>query len=410
MRVTTLFRKLVAVTCQFFVTGVSLSAAGLVLQVRPRGKKPRCSRCGKVAPGYDTRPLRHWRHLGLGRLEIRFAYAPRRVECRDCGVLTEDVPWAAPGSRFTWDFEEMAAYLSQITDKTKVTEMLGIAWRTVGEIVERVVERKLDPTRLEALRFIGVDEFSYRKRHHYITVVVDHDRRRIVWAKEGKGYEVLNEFFQTLGLDRAFQIKAATIDMAGGYEKAIREWLPQAEIVFDRFHVQQLASDALDEVRRSIVRELHGSQEEAKEVKGTRFVLLKKPEDLSPAEKYKLSEVQETNQRLYRAYLLKETLGQALDYRQPKRAEESLRSWIAWAARSRLKPFVRTARTIRKHFDGIVAYVKTRLTNGLVEGINNKLRMIARRAFGFHSASALIGSLFLSCGGIELNPPVPAPT
>jgi transposase len=378
--------------------------------VRPRWRKPRCSRCGKVAPGYDSKGLRCWRHLAWGRVLIWFAYAPRRVQCKDCGVLVEEVPWAAPGSDFTWEFEELTAYLAQITDKTKVTEILGICWRTVGRIVERVVERKLDPSRLENLRFIGVDEFSYRKRHHYLTVVVDHDRRRIVWAKEGRSYEVLKEFFQTLGIDRCFNIKAATIDMAAGYEKAIKEWLPQADIVFDRFHVQRLASDALDKVRRSIVQELHGCPQEAKDVKGTRFVLLKKPEDLSPTEKFRLSQVQETNQRLYRGYLLKETLGDALDYRQPKRAEESLRSWLAWASRSRLEPFVKAARTIRQHFEGVVAYVKTRLTNGLVEGINNKLRMIARRAFGFHSAGALIGSLFLTCGGIKLNPPVAVPT
>ena len=284
--------------------------------------------------------------------------------------------------------------------------MLGIAWRTVGRIVERVVERKLDPSRLDELRFIGVDEFSYRKRHHYLTIVVDHERRRIVWAKEGRSYEVLKEFFQTLGLERCVKIEAATIDMAGGYEKAIEEWLPQAELVFDRFHVQRLASDAVDEVRRSIVWALQGT-EEAKEVKGTRFVLLKKPEDLSPSEKLKLSAVQATNQRLYRAYLLKETLADALDYLQPARAREALSGWLAWASRSRLKPFVRVARTIRKRLEGIIAYVKTRLTNGLVEGLNNKLRMVARRAFGFHSPTALIGMLFLTCGGIELDPPLP---
>jgi len=408
VRITTLFRKLLCVTSLILVKGVSLSPVGLIVRVRPGWRKPRCGRCGKVAPGYDTRPVRRWQHLALGRMVIWLAYAPRRVQCADCGVLNEEVPWAAGESRFTWEFEELAAYLSQITDRTKVTGLLGIAWLTVGRIVERVVARKLNPGRLDNLRFIGVDEFSYRKRHKYLTVVVDHDRRRIVWAKEGRSYEVLKEFFQTLGVERCFKIEAATIDMAGGYEKAIQEWLPQAEVVFDRFHVQKLASDALDEVRRSIVRELHGSPEEASEVKGTRFVLLKKPEDLSGAEKVKLSEVQRTNRRLYRAYLLKETLGAALDYAQPKRAEGALRRWIGWAVRSRLKPFVRTARTIRRHFDGVLAYVKTRLTNGLVEGINNKLRMIARRAFGFHSAGALIGSLFLSCGGIELNPPIPS--
>ncbi|MBN1837797.1 MAG: transposase, partial [Spirochaetales bacterium] len=133
----------------------------------------------------------------------------------------------------------------------------------------------------------------------------------------------------------------------------------------------------------------------------------KRPENLFPSERFRLSEVQRTNERLYRAYLLKETLAQALDYLQPARAEKALRAWLAWASRSRLRPFVRAARTIRKHFEGVLAYVKTRLTNGLVEGINNKLRMIARRAFGFHSAEPLIAMVFLTCGGIQLDPPLP---
>ncbi|MBN1459434.1 MAG: transposase [Armatimonadetes bacterium] len=142
-------------------------------------------------------------------------------------------------------------------------------------------------------------------------------------------------------------------------------------------------------------------------MKGTRFALLKNPWDLTRSESFKLSELQQKNQRLYRAYLLKETLARALDYLQPKRAADTLREWLAWASRSKLQPFVKAARTIRKHFDSIRAYVKGRLTNGFTEGVNNKLRMIARRAFGFGSADALISMLFLNCGGIQLAPPLP---
>ena len=123
-------------------------------------------------------------------------------------------------------------------------------------------------------------------------------------------------------------------------------------------------------------------------------------------ESSKLADVQRTNQRLYRAYLLKETLAKALGYRQPWRARAALEDWIAWASRSKLGPFIKVARTIRKHFEGVLAYVADRLTNGVVEGLNNKLRMVARRAFGFHSANALIGMLFVS-GGIKLNPQLP---
>jgi transposase len=335
-----------------------------------------------------------------------FGYEPRRADCPDCGVTTEEVPWAASESRFTWEFEELTAYLAQITDKTTVSKVMGTCWRTVGRIVERVVARKRDDSALDNLKIIGVDEFSYGKGSRFITTVTDHVRRRVVWSKEGRSYEVLKSFFQTLGLDRCFNIQAVTIDMSGGYQKAIEEWLPQADIAFDRFHVQQLASDAVDEVRRAIVHETKGTPE-AKEVKGSRFVLLKKPENLSAKEKWKLSVIQVRNKRLYRAYLLKETLSDALDYYQPARAEQALRDWLAWASRSRLKPFMRVARTIRRKFDGIMTYVRTRLTNGLVEGINNKLRMVTRRAFGFHSATALMAMLFLTCGGIQLNPPLP---
>lgn len=405
MRIGTLFRKLLGVT-ELIVATVSFEERGLVLKVRPRWRRPRCGVCRKRVAAYDRRPQRYWRHLSLGRVAVWLAYAPRRVSCKRCGVRTEHVPWAAAESRFTLDFEELVAFLAQGTDKTKVRDLMGIAWVTVGEIVERVVTRRLDPGRLDGVRSIGVDEFSYRKHHRYLTVVVDHERQRVIWAAPGRSAETLGSFFKELGLERAFEIKTATVDMAGGYLKALRAWLPQAEVVFDRFHVQQLASDALDEVRRSLVAAIEDPQE-AQAVKRSRFALLKNPWNLTRRQKEKVSEVQRSNKPLYRGYLLKETLAKALDYLQPKRAEEALSEWIAWASRSKLKPFVRVARTIRKHFEGITAYVKTRLTNGIVEGFNNKLRMIARRAFGFHSPDPLISMLYLTCGGIALDPPLP---
>ncbi len=382
MRITTLFRKLVGVIC-LFIDGVAFNHDGLSIQVRPRWRFPRCGECGRRATGYDHSPPRRWRHLPWGRTSVWLTYSPRRVECPRCGIRTEQVPWAAHNSRFTRDFEELVAYLAQVTDKTHVSKLMGISWKAVDAIIGRVVERRLDPGRLDGLAFIGVDEFSYRKRHRYLTVVVSHDRQQVVWAAEGRSAETLKSFFDLLGPDRAKQIAYVTMDMSGGYIKAVQDAVPHAQIVFDRFHVQRLASDAVDEVRRSMVRLVRGT-EEARAIKHTRFVLLKKPSNLTEPEKARLSLVQRTNQRLYRAYLLKETLASALNYRQPKRAENALRDWLSWASRSKLPAFVRAARTVRNYFDGVVAYVRTRLTNGLVEGINTRLRMVARRAFGFH--------------------------
>jgi transposase len=407
VRVTTLLRRLLGVT-GVVVEDFAFAEGGLIVMIRPRWSVPRCGECGFRAPGYDRAAPRRWRHLGIGRLRVWLEYAPRRVECAKCGVKTEKVPWAEHRGRFTRDFEELAAYLAQVTDQTKVTEQLGISWRSVGEAVSRVVARRLDPRRLEGLKRIGVDEFSYRRRHHYLTTVVDHDRRRVVWAAPGRSAETLARFFAELGVERTRSIETITVDMAGGYAKAIEALAPHARVVFDRFHVQRLASDALDEVRRAVVREADAVEGHA--VKQSRYALLKRPWNLERREKEKLRDLQRTNRPLYRAYLLKETLAQALDYRKPGHAARAVGDWLAWASRSKLRPFVTAARTIRKHFQGVVAYFKERLTNGIVEGFNNKLRMIARRAFGFHSPEPLIAMLHLCCGGIRLDPPLPSPT
>ena len=406
MRVLTLARKLIGVT-RLRVDGVAFAEHGIVFAVRPRWQVPRCGGCGRRAALYDRRPCRLWRHLSFGSIRTWLSYAPRRTSCKRCGVRVERLPWAIGRTGFTEPFEELVAYHAQITDKTTVTNLMGIAWTTVGRIVERVVERKLASDRLDELEVIGIDEFSYRKRHRYVTVVVDHEQARIVWAARGRSAQTLGQFFELLGETRRNRILAATIDMAGGYIKAIREWLPDAVIIFDRFHVQRLVSDAVDEVRREEVRRLAGNEGKARTIKGSRFALLKSTWNLTRRDRQKLSEVQKSNKRLYRAYLLKETLAQALDYVQAGRAEKALNEWLAWAARSRLEPFKRVARTIRKHKDGILEYVRSQFTNAVVEGFNNRIRMVARRAFGYHSAGALIAMMFLCCGGITLDPPLP---
>ena len=220
------------------------------------------------------------------------------------------------------------------------------------------------------------------------------------------GFRDTQAFFELLGTERLEDLECVTIDMSQAYEKAIRDGAPNAKIVFDRFHVQQLATKALDEVRREQLRDIRGTPE-GRELFHSRFALLKNPWNLRPRERRKLREVERANAPLWRAYLLKEELARALDYLQPGRAEQALRQWLAWASRSRLRPFVRVGRTIRKRLKGVLAYFEERLTNGLVEGINNHLRVIARRAFGFQCPYALISMLFLCRGGIELDPPLP---
>ena len=356
MRFNTVARRLLGVI-QLFVVGGRFEDNALVLRVRPSWHKPRCGSCGCRAPGFDRKKARKWRWLPIGRIRVYLEYALRRVWCPRCMVRTEAVPWAEQGSWFTKDFEEMVAYMATVTDRTTVSKTLGVSWRAVGGIIERVVHKRLDPSRLDGLKRIGIDEFSYRKRHRYLTTVVDHDRHQVVWAAEGRGADTLKAFFEALGSERLMQLETATIDMAAGYIKAFKEEASHVQIVFDRFHVQQLASYAVDEVRREQWRELQGT-DEGDAIKNSRYALLKNPWNLTRDERNKLSEIQRDNAKLYRAYLLKESLAKALDYLQPKRAREALDYWLAWASRSRLKPFAKAARTIRKHKESILAYIK----------------------------------------------------
>ncbi|WP_407660056.1 ISL3 family transposase [Hyalangium gracile] len=390
------------------VRGAQFEPHGVEVQVRPRQRRARCGECGRPSPGYDTSASRLWRHLSLGRTAFWLRYAPRRVLCREHGVKVERVPWAAHGSHFTYEFDELTAWLAQRMDKTATCRLMGINWRTVGTVVQRVVQARLDSSRLEELYIIGVDELSFRRHHEYVTVVVDHLKKRVVWVAEGKGEKTLQKFFDELGPERSQALTHVSMDLGAAYQAAVEARAPQAQKVFDRFHVQKLASEAVDTVRRQEVGLLGGAAE-GRALKKSRWALLKNPWNLTQRQGQKLSEVARTNKRLYRAYLLKESLAKGLDYRQPGRAEQHLDGWAQWASHSKLKPFVKLSRTIRRFKQGILAYISTGLSNGLVEGLNNKIRLITRRAFGFHSAEALTAMIHLCCGGLSLTPPLPVP-
>ena len=175
MRITKFARDLIGIASTF-VDYVRFET-DLVVGVRPSWRLPRCGCCEQRAPGYDLREPRRWAHLPLGRLRIVLEYSPRRVNCPSCGIRNEQVPWARAGSRFTKDAEELTCYLARTCDRTAVSRLMSISWRTVGNIIDRVVTERLNPSRLHGLKRIGVDEFSYLRRNDYITIVVDHDKK-----------------------------------------------------------------------------------------------------------------------------------------------------------------------------------------------------------------------------------------
>jgi transposase len=334
------------------------------------------------------------------------ADAPR-VSCRRHGVVVGAVPWARHGARFTRSFDDQVAWLACNCSKTAVAELMRVAWRSVGSILERVAEdarRQVDL--LDGLRRIGIDEISYRKGQKYLTVVVDHHSGRLIWAAPGRNRAAVLQFFDALGQERSKQIELVSCDMASWISGPIAERCPDAIRCVDPFHVIQLASNALEEVRREVWRQARkdANMELAMETKGARFAVCKNPENLTDRQRAKLALIQKTNGPLYRAYLLKEQLRQI--YRvSARRAEKLLDGWLDWARRSRLASFVKLARTITEQRPGIMAAVKHGLSNARVEQLNGQLRLITRRAFGFHSAEAMIALAMLKHGG--QCPPLP---
>jgi transposase len=350
--------------------------------------------------------VKRWRHLDLGASRCFIECELRRLWCPDCGAQFEAVPWARPGSRYTRDFEDVVAWLAQQMAKTPIAGLLGVAWDTVGRIVQRVVADHLDERRLAGLVAIGCDEISYRRGQRYLTSVVDHHAGAIVWCAPGRNAQTLQAFFDELGPERAQTIRAVSIDMSGGYEKAIRENAPQAEICFDPFHVVRLGQRAVDQVRRDEWNAHERSHTKTgRWIKGTRWSLLKSPEKQTIGQLALLGEVQQANKPMFRAFLLKEELRLLYQLEDPTLAPAHLDAWLAWASRSRLQPFVRVARTIRRHRDGILAAIRLGLSNGRLEGLNSRIRLISHRSFGFHSAHPLIALVYLCCAGILIELP-----
>ncbi len=402
MRVTTVFNKLLALQGAF-VRKVEFGPAGVLVDVAKRHRRHRCPRCAFSTRARYDRHLREWRHVSLGKWRVVVRATLARLECPEHGVVTEAVPWAEHDSRFTRDFEDLVAWVTREMNKTAVKNLLHIAWATVGNIIERVVRRKLDRTRLERLYRIGIDEVSYRKGHKYLTVVADHETGDPVWIGEGRSQATVGGFFGELG-ERAQQLEAVSMDMCAPYIQETRARAPQAEIAFDPFHVVKLASEAVHDVRRTEARERKGSAEAAV-LKGSRWALLKAPENLRDEERVHLSAVAGLNARVYRAYLLKEEL-RALYRCGPRSAPEHLRAWLSWASRSNLAPFVKLGRTLRQYRDGILAAIRLRLSNGRMEGLNNKIGVIKHRAYGFHSFAALAAMVFLCCTDLHLELPI----
>jgi len=437
VRITAAFSRLLRLP-GVWVRSVSFEPDRVVVVVALRRRRLVCPRCSYQTRHRESRQHHDsvWRHLDLGVWRLEVHARLKRLRCPEHGALVEGVPFARYGARSTRDFENLVAWLATKTDKTAICRLVRIDWQTVGRIIERVGDELLDGDRLSDLFEISIDEVAWRKGHRYLTLVGDHRRRCVVWGTEGKGQAAADAFFAELDPDkegetslhaespqvgaeqsaeaehaigeRAAQLTAVSMDMGEGYAKSVREHAPQAVICIDNYHVVQLATKALDEVRREHWNELRraGAQDAAKEFKDARWSLLKNPVDLTERQADTLAALHAAGGKIPRAWALKEMVRAIFA---PGLTEHTVAELIdrllARLSRSRLKPFVRLGRTIRKHRDGILAARRLGLSNARAEALNNKVKLIVRRAYGFHSANAALALVHLTCGPVKLNLP-----
>jgi len=355
-------------------------------------------RCRRV---HSVRKAREWRDLSMRKLPLKLRYRPRRVECPRCGLRVEEFPWAEPWARVTASLSNAVARLARELSWQGTARQYGLNWKSVATIVKRAVQYGLRHRKRPPVHVIGIDEVSRRKGQVYLTVVYDLERRVLLWVGDGRTEEAVRAFFtKEMGPRRCRTLQVVCMDMWAAYANLVREHAPNAQILFDRFHIVKHLHEAVDAVRRDLWRRL--SFQERTTFKGTRWLLLKNPWNLTGNQKERLSTLVQWNTPLVRAWYLKEAFQLFWSYKQPWRAKQHLTKWINSAMRSKLEPFKKFARMLRSHLGGILPWTKIRVSNGAVEGMNNKIKSISHRSFGFRTAENFIVAIYHCCAQLPL--------
>jgi transposase len=344
----------------------------------------RCAACGSqrvTAHGGETRLFRN---LPVGSRPTHLLFQIPRVECHDCHRTRQvQFGFADPRRRYTLAFERYALELSQRMTIQDVSLHFGVSWDTIKDIQKRYLEKHFARPKLKHLRLLAIDEIAVGKGHRYLTVVLDLESGAVVFVGDGKGAEALEPFWRRLRSSGA-RIEAVALDMSPAYIYAVRENLPGAVLVFDRFHVVKLFNDRLSEFRRELYRE--ATDRLHKDVlKGTRWLLLKNPENLAPErrERERLEEALRLNQPLAAAYYMKEDLRQIWEQPDKATATRVLRDWIRRAEESGIKVLHKMAATLSVHRHGLLAHYDYPISTGPLEGTNNKIQTMKRQAYGF---------------------------
>ena len=373
------------------------------IAVRPRtGSTAVCSRCHQPAPGYDRLAERRYDFIPFWGFLVFLLYAMRRVDCRRCqAVVVEEVPWGNGKHQATNAYMLFLARWARRLSWKETAEAFRTSWDNVRDAVEYVVTFGLEHRKLGLIDAIGVDEIQYAKGHKYLTLVyqIDLGVTRLLWVGKERTIESFQGFFTTIGEEVTSKIVFVCSDMWEPYLKVIREKCSEALHILDRFHIVAKMNKALDEVRAAESRRM-ASEGRTPLLKKSRWLLLKREENLKTEQRFRLRDLLRYNLRTVRAYLLKEAFQQLWDYNKPAWAAKFLDEWCRQTMRSRIEPMKKIARSLRQHRELILNYFRAQklLSSGVVEGLNNKAKLTIRKSYGFRTFPVLELALYHSLG------------
>ncbi len=383
----------------------SISGKLIEVEVQPRKNGQRlCSGCNKIRPGYDTQSTpRRFDFIPMWGMAVVFIYCMRRVNCPDCGVRVEQVPLGDGKSPVTHELKWFLAKWAKLMSWKEVASAFRVSWDCVFESVKHAVSWGLSHRDLEGIESIGIDEVQWHRGHKYQTLVyqIDEGRKRLLWIGPDRTAKTLLRFFRFLGKDRTKRLQFICSDMWQAYLKVILKKASQAIHVLDRFHVMQLIGKAINEVRAEEVKQLKIDGYEPI-LKGARWLLLKRPENLTDKQAVKLSELLEYNLRSIRSHLMKEDFQRFWEYSTVGWATKFLDQWCNRAMKSKIEPMKKVARTFRSKRELILNWFRAdgKLSSGVVEGFNNKVKLVTRKSYGFKTQEAYEIALYHNLGDL----------
>lgn len=375
--------------------GTASGAPQVTIRLTPLPAARRyCSRCGQpVAAIHDTTE-RRIRELPILDAETWLLVPLARVACPQCGPTIEALPWLDRYARMTKRFAESVARLAHVLPIKQVAEWFGLSWDTVQAIDQAALEARLGPVNLTGIRRIVIDEFAIQKGHRYATVVAQPETREVLWVGRGRKREDVRPFFELLGADGCANLEVAVMDMSEPYELETRAHCPHVTIVYDLFHVvAKFGRDVIDRVRidetNRIARAGRPNDERTRArrrvIKGARWLLLRNRADLPAKDRVRLKELLAVNRHLYVVYVLKDGLKDIWRYRYLAVATRAWNAWYGWAIRSRIPALVTFARNLKTKLPGILAHCRFPFNTGVLEGMNNKIKVLKRMAYGYRN-------------------------